>query len=600
MLKTIFKRCPINKPFSEIHKTLVLAPFNCQINRTNIIPLHVGKFEYTAGGSGIIDGILYNKVNDGFYPEDYQIGCFDTYKISVDIRTPIQGYVEWNPAIKNEDELIAGTVLYKVYDTDPMIQRHINKRQLDLIVNEWLNIADNPIYSKENCEIAYNYATYLLNHGIKGSIKIFDIFAKYMNNTSDPLYSDFWFNFGTSYRENGMTELSFQAFERALSGNSKNSIELLIIKGIISYHKNNHYDALQSFENILKINKNNYIAHYYIAVLRTTHNDLRVSQIRININWLTAISNCDNQLIRERIMGQYEDWIRYVDTSVIINVGKCYMPWITTTMSYHGLCATDIEIQKFDISAYMDSIFKTTQQINNCEFVKNLIKNSPPKSIVLFTGAGLSKEKGFPTRKDLWNCFDKDKAVSASGFMENPKYLWSIVRQFYEKASHQGTSTSNPYDMLNKLYENDMIQMCITQNVEGLHRQPVVELHGSLNRLICPKCFEIFDEPAKNHIYDEMSIPTCSQGIILKPDVVLFGEKVKSQDLDAAKKAINASSIMLILGTAADVAPATDLIRYAHSKGVKLIEINEKETRISRFVDHMLKMPINVALSQIL
>jgi NAD-dependent deacetylase len=434
-------------------------------------------------------------------------------------------------------------------------------------------------------------------------------------------------------------DAAFDAFKHIVSAdtsnwlanvNTKLRIELFIIEGLMSYHKGEYYDALINFEFGLKMDENNYAANYYIAVLKTTceiktpnnnanNNDNNNNNPqKINEYWKAAIANCPNQLIRERIMGQYEDWIRYLDTAapnMNINTGKCYLPWISVTMPYHGLIhkydnnfntstkntdSDNRETLKFDVSAYITSIFKRKKQTNDYESVKEIIKNAPSKSVILLTGAGLSKDFGYPTRKDMWSCFDKDEAVSAVGFAENPKYLWSVVRQFYEKASrHTITKNKNPYAMLDTLYEKDLIKLCITQNVEGLHREPVVELHGTLNRLICPKCFATFDEPAKNHISD-IFIPTCTLGTILKPDVVLFGEMVKSENLRIAMNAISDAKIMLIIGTAADVSPCTDLIRYARSKNVRLIEINENETRISRLVDHMITMPVTIALSKIL
>jgi len=65
-------------------------------------------------------------------------------------------------------------------------------------------------------------------------------------------------------------------------------------------------------------------------------------------------------------------------------------------------------------------------------------------------------------------------------------------------------------------------------------------------------------------------------------------------------KSIDKAKIMLIIGTASDVSPATDLIRYGKAKGLTLIEINETETRITGIVDHFLKVTASDGLSKII
>ena len=143
-----------------------------------------------------------------------------------------------------------------------------------------------------------------------------------------------------------------------------------------------------------------------------------------------------------------------------------------------------------------------------------------------------------------------------------------------------------------------------------MHKHPRIELHGTLNELICPTCFSVFDVSASKYIDQES--PRCSQGTILKPRVVLFGESVPKQKIIDSKKAIDSAQILLIIGTASDVSPAADLIRYAKSLGqskvttpggserIILVEINEQPTRITDLVDHFIQMSASDALNQLI
>lgn len=52
------------------------------------------------------------------------------------------------------------------------------------------------------------------------------------------------------------------------------------------------------------------------------------------------------------------------------------------------------------------------------------------QKIVVFTGAGISKESGIPTFRDangMWKKYDAKKLASAAGFEENPQ----AVLDFY-------------------------------------------------------------------------------------------------------------------------------------------------------------------------
>jgi len=88
----------------------------------------------------------------------------------------------------------------------------------------------------------------------------------------------------------------------------------------------------------------------------------------------------------------------------------------------------------------------------------------------------------------------------------------------------------NPYELLEPLYQNKNIKI-ITQNVDGLHKSPI-ELHGTQNKLLCPKCDNFFDNKSRDYL-DEM--PMCDSGTALKPNVVLFGEFVDRYKIDESK-----------------------------------------------------------------
>ena len=117
------------------------------------------------------------------------------------------------------------------------------------------------------------------------------------------------------------------------------------------------------------------------------------------------------------------------------------------------------------------------------------------RSVVVFTGAGMSRESGIPTFRDadgLWARFRPEEWATEAAFRRDPARVWGWYAERYrrmrEAAPHPG------YAALVALEARVPSVTIVTQNVDGLHRRAgsrdVVELHGSLDRVRCsaPGC----------------------------------------------------------------------------------------------------------------
>lgn len=213
--------------------------------------------------------------------------------------------------------------------------------------------------------------------------------------------------------------------------------------------------------------------------------------------------------------------------------------------------------------------------IDEAELFALLERSRAPLAL---TGAGLSAASGLRTRKELWREFDRDGAVSIWRFREDPHALWEVVRDFL------GPGGQGPNAAHLALAALPLLGV-VTQNVDGLHqaagtRCPVVELHGSLAATRCdgcgargPACLELVDGPLP---------PRCACGDALRPDVVLFGEWVAPERLAQALELVARCDLLLVVGTAVDVAPAADLPRLAASRGVPVVEVKRQPSRLHR------------------
>ena len=89
------------------------------------------------------------------------------------------------------------------------------------------------------------------------------------------------------------------------------------------------------------------------------------------------------------------------------------------------------------------------------------------RSVVVSTGAGISKESGIPTFRDapnaLWANFDPETLATPEGFRQNPSLVW---RWYGERRSM--ISNASP----NKGHE------ALAEGLEGIVRIGILEQHG--------------------------------------------------------------------------------------------------------------------------
>src|SRR5579883_2210285 len=138
----------------------------------------------------------------------------------------------------------------------------------------------------------------------------------------------------------------------------------------------------------------------------------------------------------------------------------------------------------------------------------------------------------------------------------------------------------------------------LTQNVDGFHGRAgsrnVIDIHGDLHRIRCMRCsharvvddYRGFSLPPK--------CPECRG--VLRPDVVLFGERLPAQQLSTYKEEMaRGFDLVFSIGTTSVFpyisAPVLDAYHFRKPS----IEINPGETDVSEFVT--VKVPLSAALA---
>ena len=231
------------------------------------------------------------------------------------------------------------------------------------------------------------------------------------------------------------------------------------------------------------------------------------------------------------------------------------------------------------------------------------------RRIAVLTGAGVSTDSGIPDYRG--------KGAPARTPMTAQQFLTSeSARRRYWVGSHLGwrafaaARPNGGHEALAALEHAGVVTGVVTQNVDGLHLRAgssrVVELHGTMRRVQCTHCGQVFDRrdlavrverdnpwiavpdavelgpdgdvlPASS---DGFVVPTCSvcDGM-LKPDVVFFGEYIPIGRFDEAQKLLAASDALLIAGSSLVVNSGIRLLERARRRKLPIVIVNRGETR---------------------
>lgn len=231
------------------------------------------------------------------------------------------------------------------------------------------------------------------------------------------------------------------------------------------------------------------------------------------------------------------------------------------------------------------------------------------RQIAVLTGAGVSTDSGIPDYRGRGA--PVRTPMTAQEFLAD-----EASRRRYWVGSHLGWRTfaaaapNAGHRALAELERSGIATGVITQNVDGLHLRAgsrrVVELHGTMRRVSCLHCGQVFDRrdlaaridrdnpwitvpdsvelgpdgdvlPGRS---DGFLVPDCSVcGGMLKPEVVFFGEYIPLEKFREAEQLVRASSALLIAGSSLVVNSGIRLLERARRRKLPVVIINRGQTR---------------------
>jgi NAD-dependent SIR2 family protein deacetylase len=252
--------------------------------------------------------------------------------------------------------------------------------------------------------------------------------------------------------------------------------------------------------------------------------------------------------------------------------------------------------------------------------------------VAVLSGAGLSTESGIPYYRGPSGLARRADPMTYQVFVGA-----DTDRQRYWARSHvgwrtiRGAAPNRGHRAVAELERRGLVSGIITQNVDGLHQaagaQEVVDLHGSLARVVCLGCDQLTSREAldrrlrlANPDWDaqvsalnpdgdavvadaevaRFRVVDCdSCGGLLKPDVVFFGENVPRPRVADCYAMVDRANSLLVLGSSLTVMSGYRFVRHAAKLGIPVVIVNQGVTRGDALAHLLLDAPLGQTLSDL-
>ncbi|MFJ2938236.1 NAD-dependent protein deacetylase [Streptomyces sp. NPDC087219] len=252
--------------------------------------------------------------------------------------------------------------------------------------------------------------------------------------------------------------------------------------------------------------------------------------------------------------------------------------------------------------------------------------------VLVLSGAGISTESGIPDYRGAGGSLSRHTPMTYQEFIADGQ-----AQRRYWARSHLGWRTfgrarpNTGHLTVAAFGRHGLLSGVITQNVDGLHQSAgsddVVELHGSLERVVCLSCgafsrrgdlarrleeanagFEPMAaginpdgdaDLSDEQVGDFRVVPCAVCGGTLKPDVVFFGEAVPPRRVELCRELVDQAASLLVLGSSLTVMSGLRFVRQAAEAGKPVLIVNQDPTRGDRHAVTRVALPLGAALTTI-
>ena len=228
------------------------------------------------------------------------------------------------------------------------------------------------------------------------------------------------------------------------------------------------------------------------------------------------------------------------------------------------------------------------------------------RSIVPFTGAGISTESGIPDFRSPGGLWTRNQPIAFDEFVANQDArdeAWR--RRFAMEETFSKARPGRGHRALAALYRSGKIPAVITQNIDNLHQvsgfaaTDVVELHGNTTYARCIGCAARYElDWVKRAITRDGRAPDCTIcDEPIKTATISFGQAMPEHEMIRATELARACHLMIAIGSSLVVWPAAGIPMVAKQAGAKLVIINNEATDLDDDADLVLRFDIGETLS---
>ncbi len=203
----------------------------------------------------------------------------------------------------------------------------------------------------------------------------------------------------------------------------------------------------------------------------------------------------------------------------------------------------------------------------------------PDSTMVILTGAGISKESGLDTFRDaegIWAKVRLEDVATPEAFARDP----ARVHDFYNDRRRgllSGQVTPNAAHLALVRLEADWPGevLLVTQNIDDLHERAgsgnLVHMHGEILKARCQHCDLV--GPWEDDLTLDSFCPGCQESGGLRVHVVWFGEM--PFQMERIYEALERCDLFVSIGTSGSVYPAAGFVEAALMNGKsRTVELN--------------------------
>src|SRR6266705_5064179 len=229
------------------------------------------------------------------------------------------------------------------------------------------------------------------------------------------------------------------------------------------------------------------------------------------------------------------------------------------------------------------------------------------KTIVPFTGAGISTECGIPDFRSPGGLWTRNRPIPFDEFVASQDARdESWRRRFAMQEIFAAARPGRGHLALASLHRAGKVPAVITQNIDNLHQssgisaEHVIELHGNNSYALCLGCGKRYELSWVRQRFTDARerAPDCADcGGHIKTATVSFGQPMPEREMRRAEQLTLDCDLFLAVGSLLVVWPAAGFSLLAKRNGARLVIINREATEFDEIADLVVPEDIGTVLS---